>query len=176
MEAYADRGGLDCGVGGSVEGARCHRERRGPAARGEHRPGQRDEQSGGDQQSGVEMPVPCAKADRQRDEAHRDDRDRRELGRSDTVTENARGERHREGQAAGAEGLHEGERRQRHGDDLTAEADPADYLPDQPGGLAKPAGQRAVTVGSSALVAAVLEDESDVDQRGRDERQQQCSH
>ena len=40
VEANADRGGLDRGVGGSVEDARCYRERRRPAAGGEHRPGQ----------------------------------------------------------------------------------------------------------------------------------------
>ncbi len=57
VEPYADRGGLDRSVGGPVEGARRHSERRGPPARGEQRPGEHEEQSRGDQHAGVEMPV-----------------------------------------------------------------------------------------------------------------------
>jgi hypothetical protein len=127
-----DRVGLDRGVGDAIEDAGRDRARCGSRWDREHRGrGQRD-QGCADQDAAVQAAVGAVKSDRQGEQSDRHPEHRKQLAAGHAVAEDPRGERHGDRQAAGGECLNHRQRRNRDGDDLGDEADPAERLACEP--------------------------------------------
>ncbi len=180
--APADRDGLDRGIGDSVEdpgGERPQRPDPMCADAAPARDGESDGQCRGrHDHQGLTMHAvgPARDPDSEYGESDGDRHHRSHLRAVDPVREEPRRQRHRQRQAAGGERLDQCQRCDRHSDYLGTEADPADRLASEPGAVAHRAPQRGGASEPTLLPeAAMLEQESEVDERRGGQRQEQAT-